>query len=102
MGFEEWVGGHGVWTLTDPKAPTFASGNSLDKFLLIPGTAVPLAFLPSDAGDSADATGEQSGEIERFYPAVTTDVHIIGNHHAVTLEVPYGDEPAPRSVRVLQ
>ena len=33
--FEEWISEHGVWVLSDPAAPTFGSGNALDKFLFV-------------------------------------------------------------------
>ena len=44
-GREEWVGEHGLLKPTDPGVGTFASGDSLDKFLFPPGSDIPAAFL---------------------------------------------------------
>ena len=44
-GSAEWLGTHGLWTLTNPGLPTFSSGNSLGAFSYVPGDEVPDASL---------------------------------------------------------
>ena len=44
-GYEEWLGDYGLIELTDPSLGTFASGNSLDEFLFLPGADIPASFL---------------------------------------------------------
>ena len=91
---------HGLWELSDPSTPTFKSGNSLDKFLFLAGDTVPLAFLPSRAPSENDT--DALGAMETHYPAVVSDGNIIGNHHAVMLDIPYEEETYQSKVRVLR
>ena len=85
-GFREWVGTSGLWELSNPAAPIFRSGNSLDKFFFLTGDSVPLAFLPS--GLAMEDVSETPECRELHDPTVAPREKIIGNHHAILLDIP--------------
>ena len=48
--YEECVGEYGLMELTNPNLGAFASGNSLDKFLFLPGANIPASFQNGGGG----------------------------------------------------
>ena len=95
-GYERWISNHGIWTLTDPMVGTFSSGNSLDKFLFVPGDEVPAVLLKE--GDIADDEMEET----YFYPRTVGEEEVVGNHRPVFLSLPYERERWPPVVRRLK
>ena len=92
-GFEEWAGTHDIWTLTDPALKAYASGNSLDKFLYVPGGEVPGTFL-------MEQTHHQEDNNEDFYyPGETGTTECVGNHHPIFINIPVRKERKPRFIR---
>ena len=85
-GFGEWIGEHGIWILTDPTLRTYASGNSLDKFLYLPGDEIPSNFLMEQVPAHEDWEGEA------YYPGVTIEKECVGNHHPIFLSIPVREE----------
>ena len=98
--FDLWLAKHGLLMLSDPSKGTYHSGNALDKFLFLPGNAVPFSFLPeclpTDEADGGDASEEL------FYPAVTFPAVRVGNHHPVQLDLPLGVEVKAKAGRTLK
>ena len=81
-GFAEWLGPHGIWTLTNPGLPTFSRGNSLAKFLYVPGDESPDTFL-IEYKQQRDNLGD-----EGYYPGETGDGEGVGTQCPVVLNIP--------------
>ena len=90
--YGRWIANGGIWTLTDPDRATPASGNSLDKFLYVPGAEVPPSFLTEQAVEEGD---EDEGEEGCYYPGATGPTQEAGNRHPILLSIPYGRERRP-------
>ena len=90
---EDWVSSTGLWTLTDPEVGTFASGNSLDKFLYLPGDDIPAAFLREEMAE------DNEREEGLWYPGITGAEEVVGNHHPVYIAFPCGQEIPPPFIR---
>ena len=94
--FEEWMGSHGIWTLTDPNCPTYASGNSLDTFLFAPGEEIPVTFLQEEPSHR-DTDGQMVDC--PHYPGETDEAECVGNHHPVYLNILTRKEKPPPFIR---
>ena len=80
--YEEWVGEAGLMELTNPELGTFASGNSLDKFLFLPGADTPTSFFMEGV------EGDDAGDDAECYPGETGEEEVVGNHHPICLRLP--------------
>ena len=90
---EDWVNSGGLWALTGPEVGTFASGNSLGRFLYQPGDDIPTAFLQEEVEE--DAAQEEGFR----YPGITGAEKVVGNHHPVFITFPRGRETTQPSLR---
>ena len=95
--YEEWAGEYGMVELTNPALGTFASGNSLDKFLFLPGSGIPPSFLMEEV----EVEGQEGEADTEFYPGETGEAEVAGNRHPIFLTLPYGTERPPPYVRRL-
>ena len=102
-GFEECLSESGLWELSDPTAPTFPSGNALDRFLLAQGEHLWDALLPDpieSLGGNLDFDLEGG-----HYPAVALPPHParkpLSAHHPVFLDLPFVEEAAQPRTRTL-
>ena len=107
--YHEWVAEAGMWELTDPKVATHRKGSALDKFLLLPGTNIPDAWLPSGnmdlQGISEDGSALKGCDQQReelFYPAYAYGFPVIADHFPVMLAIPGLVEQADAATRVLR
>ena len=105
--FGEWKAAHGIWTVSDPSTPTFRSGRSLGKFLFVPGTEAPEAFLlvySNMGGDPREANQWDEDEDSPNYPAYTTYIRMVVDHHPASLDSRSGqidpDPPPHQTLRV--
>ena len=80
--YADWVGSYGIWELTDRNKETYASGNSLGKFLYKPGDVIPSNFLQYGHPE------EEEDIMEDCYPGETHDKAVAGNRHPVFLRIP--------------
>ena len=77
-----------MWELSDPAISTRRKGSALDKFLILPGTNVPVEWPPSQSRDWVDAEGSSYDggldlTIPPFYPVHTFGFPVIADHHPV-------------------
>ena len=90
--FEEWLQEDGIWELTDPVAPTFASGSAIDKFLFVPGAYIPSTLLPSGVAGELSERGDDEA---LFYPADVLMCTHMSDHLPIILPLPCDEEERP-------
>ena len=95
----EWISKAGAWELNDPSVPTFPTGNTLDKFLILPGTVPFDALMPASPGHMLGEGVEQL--VTNYYPAEVYQRHPVSAHNAVGLVLPFHAEPCQLGVRTL-
>ena len=96
--YTEWLHEEGIMELTNPERPTFATGSTLDKFLLTPGTYVPPSLLPSPPGTLQE--GLRDGEALQ-YPGAVVDCSHISDHIPIVLPLTYQPPGRPKGRRKL-
>ena len=102
-GYADWISNHGIRELADPEIPTFKSGNSPGKILLVPGPGRPLAIPPpAEDEDEKEAGGEHGGAIGakrfRYFPEATESTTVFADRRPAFSDFPCGKEPgAPRN-----
>ena len=97
--FTEWICSAGAWELTDPGESTFEGGGALDKFIILPGTRVFEALLPSSPGYMLGEGVDHMTDIH--YPAAVLPRHSLSAHSPVKLVLPFHAELCSRGTRVL-
>ena len=84
--YAEWLHEEGLMELTDPDRPTFATGSTLDKFILQPGSYVPPSLLPSPPSTMHEGIHEED---TLQYPGTVVDCSHISDHIPIVLPLTY-------------
>ena len=81
-------------------APTFSSGNALDRMLLLPGEEIWSAVMPSSIQLAGEGENAQIPEDSFFSSTVLPPIKMSA-HRPVYLDLPFVDEPRQPRTRVL-